>query len=381
MTTIEVKHSRERVLEFERDLEKRLGNLVEIEQNILALGQLRSRWLTSVSNIDEVETETYHLRLDTLQAHAELTSLNVQLDRARLEGQYETQALNYLVAATKPQDVNETAEARNRQLTHLARDNLESLRVALKESVDYRSKLARSVHDMIGMLSKYRIDHDNRHKSVVKELQERIQLYAERMREAVSGAKRQHQRITGEYLLLRHNARVAKEILVRNQNEATLARKILQEKLDSLVEEAATQRERMETAAAAELKIMTDDIRSDVIRKENEANHLRTRIQMLDSSRKTTCRELKRDTRKYSKKYEELQVKRKKEITELGSELKMLRDMVQRVEVELYKDSTEDEMFYQSHPNLTTSLEADVLRQLSRKISGSMSFARPPPVP
>ena len=372
---IESKHARERVLEFEVDLDKRLCNLTEIEQNIVALGQMRSRWLTSVSNIDEVETEAYHLRLETLRAHAELSTMNIELDRAKLDSQYEAQALNYLVAATKPLDAAETPEIRNRALTILARDNLENLRIALKESVDYRSKLARRLHEMTGSLAKYRVDHDNRHRAVVDELQERIQLYAERMREAVSMAKKQHQKITGEYLLLRHNARVAKEVLVRNQNEASMARKILQEKLEKLVEEAARQRERMETAAEAEKKIMTDDIRSEVIRKEQEVNHLRTRIELLDSSRKSTYFEIKRDLRKYEKKYDALQEKRQSEITDLAAELKMLRDMVAKVEVVLYQEDVEDNLFFNQHPELAASLESDILKQFYRKTT------RPPPPP
>jgi len=376
-----VRHSRERVLEFEIDLEKRLNNLTEIEENILSLGKLRSRWLTSVSKIDEVESETYQLRLETLRANAELTSLNVELDKAQLESHYETQALNYLVAATKPMDENESSEVRARILTSIARENMENIRIALKESVDYRSKLARKVHEMIGSLSQYRVDHDNRHKAVVDEIQERIQLYAERMREAVSAAKKQHHRITGEYLLLRHNARVAKEVLVRNQNEASMARKILQEKLERLVEEAAGQRERMETAAEAEKKIMTDDIRSEVIRKEQEVNHLRTRIELLDSSRKSTYFELKRDLRKYERKYDELSRKRQGEITDLAAELKMLRDMVSRVEVALYRDKIHDDevLLVSHHPELASSLENDVLKKLQRKISSSCALRPPEP--
>jgi uncharacterized protein YxjI len=373
--------TRERVLEGERELEKRLEGLVNVEHDILALGSLRKRWLTSVSNIDEVESETYHLRLETLRAHAELTSLNVLVDRGRLEGQYELQALNYLVASTKPMDdVKETSESRNRLLTHLARENMETLRSALRDSVEYRAKLARQVHEMIGILAKFRVDHDNRHKSVVDEVQERIGLYAERMREAVSAAKRQHHRITGEYLLLRHNARVAREVLVRNQNEAAMARKILQEKLERLVDEAAAQRERMEGAAATELKIMTDDIRSEVIRKESEVNQLRTRIELLDTSRKATHRELKRDLRRFEKKYDELNTKRCNEVLELAAELKMLRDMVARVEQELYRASHSEALFF-AQPDVrdvVASLEADVLKQLSKKIGSSL---RPPPPP
>lgn len=376
----EVKHSRERVLEFERQLESRLEDLGEIEQNILSLGQMRSRWLVSVSNMDEIETDSYRLRLDTLRAHSELASVKIALSKMQMEETYETQALAYLIAGTKPIGDGETIEMRNRQLTQLARDNLENLRCALRDTIELRSKLGKQMHDMTSTLTKYRLDHDNRHRAVVEDVSERIQLYAERMREAVAAAKRQHQRITGEYLLLRHNARVAKEVLVRNQNEASLARKILQEKLEKLVEEAAMQRERMETAAAAELKIMTDDIRSQVIQKEMDVNHMRARIERLDATRKSTYREVRRDLRKYEKLYDELQGKRQKEITELGAELKMLRDMISKVEFELYRGKDCDQELFASknvRTNLINSLEGDILAQLSR----AGSFVRPPPPP
>lgn len=380
---VEMKHSRERVLEFESDLEKRLEGLLEIEQNILSLGQMRSRWLTSVSKIDEVETEAYHMRLDTLRVHTELATAKALLEKARLEETYETQALNYLIASTKPIGDGETAEERNRQLTQLARDNLENLRGALKESIDFRSKLGRQTHEHISTLAKYRSDHDNRHKAVVEDVSERIQLYAERMREAVASAKRQHHRITGEYLLLRHNARVAKEVLVRNQNEASLARKILQERLERLVEEAATQRERMETAAAAELKIMTDDIRAQVIQKEMDANHLRARIENLDASRRSSHRELRRDLRVYEKKYDALQRKRQVEVSELGAELKMLRGMIAKVERECLKQRGDDNFYAEAtamaKSELVASLEGDILARL--KSGGGSGLIRPPPPP
>jgi uncharacterized protein YxjI len=159
-----------------------------------------------------------------------------------------------------------------------------------------------------------------------------------------------------------------------------MARKILQEKLERLVDEAAAQRERMEGAAATELKIMTDDIRSEVIRKESEVNQLRTRIELLDTSRKATHRELKRDLRRFEKKYDELNTKRCNEVLELAAELKMLRDMVARVEQELYRASHAEALFF-AQPDVrdvVASLEADVIKQLSKKIGSSL---RPPPPP
>jgi len=333
-----------------------------------------------VSNIDEVETETFHLRLDILKAQCELIGLNLSLDRRRLEGHYESQTLNYLVAATKPQEENETLEMRSRDLTILARDNLEDLRAALRHSVDYRSKQAKMLYEMSNELAKIRINHDNQHKAVVDELHERISMYAERMREAVVTAKRQHQRITGEYLVLRHNARVAKELLLRNQNEAAMARRVLQEQLDRLVEESVLQRDRMEVAAQAELKIMTDDIRSAVIQKEMEVNELRRQLEAMDSSRKISTQQMRKELKKYEKKYDALQRKRQHDFKSIQDELRSMREEISRVERELCTEEVISPLTFpkrsEEDMELVTLLEQRLQYVISRE--GAPAPPRPP---
>ena len=330
--------NRIRVLEFERETKERFASLSEIEQNILSVGQLRSRWLLGVSNIDEVETETFRLKLDILKAQSELAAIHLQCDKVNLEGHYEQQTLNFLINATRPLDTGETKELRAKALDALARENLDDLCTALRFSCDERAKQSRNMHTATMSLSKLRSNNDNRHTAVVGELQDKISAYAERMKDAVLTAKKSHQKITGEYLVLRHNARAAKEVLLRSQNEASMARKILQEKLDRMVEEASIQRERMETGAAAELKVMTEDVRNSVIRKEAEANDLRRNIQQLEKERKQTTRMMRASIAKAGKRYKTLSTKRIPEVKAVKEELAHLRSMVNRVEMELCED-------------------------------------------
>lgn len=331
--------NRARVLDFEAETKERLDTLTAVEKEILSVGQLRSRWLLSVSNIDEVETETFRLKMDLLKARADAAVLGLQVDKVKLEGHYESQTLNFLINATKPLDTGESKEARAKQLEHLAKENLDDLNHALRSACDVRSKMSREIHTGTLELSKLRSNNDNRHASVVGELQEKISAYAERMKEAVIASKKQHQKITGEYLILRHNARVAKEVLLRSQNEAALARKLLQEKLDRLIDEAATQREKMETGAIAELKVMTDDIRNTVIKKEAEANDLRRTLAQMEESRKHTAKTMKIAIKSYNKKYDVLSKKRSVEVSRIQGELANLRGMISRVELELANDN------------------------------------------
>mgnify|MGYP006079936973 CR=1 FL=1 len=324
--------NRIRVLDFEKETEERLDKLKEVEADILSVGQMRSRWLLSVSNIDEVESETFRLKMEVLKAQTELAQVNLEVDKTKLEGHYETQTLNYLVQATKPLDNGESKERRNKSLEHMARENLDDLNAVLRYAVDYRAKIAKSTYDNIIDLAKLRVNNDNRHSAVVEELQERIEQYAERMKEAVITSKKSHQKITGEYLILRHNARVAKEVLLRSQNEAAMARKVLQEKLDRIVEEADVQRDKMETAALAELKIMTDDVRNAVIKRESEVNDIRRNIDQLESQRKLSNKNLKKAIAMYRKKYNALDTKRKSGVERSEIEIKDIRSKVTQLE-------------------------------------------------
>jgi hypothetical protein len=327
--------NRVRVLDFEKETEDRLATLSEVEKEILSVGQLRNRWLLSVSNIDEVETETFSLRLKNYKAQIDLANLKLDQDRCDLESQYEFQTLNYLILATKPLENDETQEARAKKLYALARTNLEELSNSLRASVELRARISLEIRDYILALAKLRISHDNRHHSIISELQERIGQYADRMKETVIQSHAKHRKITGEYLILRHNARVAKEILSRSQNEAGIARKQLQEKLEKLTDEANKQREKMEVAAVQELKVMTDDIRNAVIRKEHEVNGMRRSIENLVGSKKNNSIALRRSLRAYKKNKKTLNKARKRELESVTQELNELRAMCKEIENEI----------------------------------------------
>ena len=312
-----------------------METLLDTEKEILSVGQLRSRWLSSVSKTDEVEVETFRLQLENFKASSELADLNLALDQLEMESLYESQTLEYLVQATKPLEDGESKDMRAAKLEHLTKTNLDELCKALRDSIEFRSKFSKKMHDHSLELSKLRVNHDNKHAASVMELQERIGTYAERMKEAVIKSKKQHKKITGEYLVLRHNARVAKEVLQRSQNEAQFARKMLQDKLARLVEEADSQRDRMETAAMAELKIMTDDIRNAVLRKEQEVNEARRHIELLNGARKQNSRELRKALKSYDSRRIALEKKRKTDVAGLQKELQRLRDMCADVEQNL----------------------------------------------
>ena len=115
-------------------------------------------------------------------------------------------------------------------------------------------------------------------------------------------------------------------------------------KLDKMVEEATLQRERMEAGAAAELKIMTEDVRNSVIRKEGDANDLRRSIQAIETAQKRTAQSMKKSIKNDNKNYEILKNSRINEVNQWKEELSHLKGIIKRIELELEADEMKMKM-------------------------------------
>ena len=148
--------------------------------------------------------------------------------------------------------------------------------------------------------------------------------------------------ILGEYLVLRHNAKVARDILARNQKKNQDERQQLQDRLDQLIVESDAQKEKMEKITASELKVLTNDIRTKVILKEREFEEITARLEEAKAKRKSVCSDLKHNLRKYERKFDKLQIKRQRDLKEINGELKSLRDMIANLEEKL-KDNKDKE--------------------------------------
>jgi t-SNARE complex subunit (syntaxin) len=101
----------------------------------------------------------------------------------------------------------------------------------------------------------------------------------------------------------------------------------------------------MESAAMAELKIMTDDIRNAVLRKESEVNEQRRNIETLQGSRKQNSRMLRKTIKSFDTKRVALEKKRKTDVESIKTELKHLRELCGEVDAELELDRLKKEAF------------------------------------
>jgi len=107
---------------------------------------------------------------------------------------------------------------------------------------------------------------------------------------------------------------------------------MLQDNIDKLLSESIVQRERLEKSSSAELKLLTDEIRQAVIRKEREYEDLILRVQRKKKEAKLTLKQHKKLVAHYDAKYDALNEKRRNEIRVISSELRKLREMISSME-------------------------------------------------
>lgn len=237
----ELKTCRSRVLEFESEFAERLQNLSSIEAQIDKISELRNEWLKNTADVTHQDTEIFRKRIEILKIQCEISEMKLTTDILRLDSVRESNTFKYLIFVTKPLDDDETDELREKEIAALLKQQSDSWKFNLQQSIDLRAKMQAFNHDLSRECESIKTDFKSEGEYVMAQLQDRVKDYVGRIREACKISRENHKKITADYLVLRHNARVAKEVLSRSQNDAISARKVLQEKLDTIVQEAISQ--------------------------------------------------------------------------------------------------------------------------------------------
>lgn len=320
--------NRARLLEFEKEIESRLDSLNEIESEMRILSEQRRAWLENISMNHSSDSDIYLQRVELVKAQAEQLSLTLKLDVLKLENQYETMRLAKLVEFTRPLAENEHEDDRIEALKLQARKDNDSLRLLLQHSLDHRLEIAHLASDLLQHLSRLQHQSELEQQDKAASLSTHLQEYCENMRESTSKAQLLYGDIVREYLILRHNAQVAKEILCRNQNDAMFARQELQLKLQKLTKDAHSKRRKHETAAAHELKVKLSDLRGEVMRKEKRLEELKIEVRELKKLKTGEVQETLLRIQQTKKRFLKLQQARRETTLRMTSEVDSLRHAV-----------------------------------------------------
>lgn len=334
---------RSRILDFEENMEERIQTLHLFESEIERTGQLRRQWLTNVTKDIDGDTELYHMKLKVKTAMMELLAVHLTTENAKVENFQYTISLQNLIAATKPYEGDESDQSRKRILESLMQKNIESIKVALSQSATVKANLQRHVDHLLQSIESLKAQHSQQCESIVTDLQPKIAHYAIQLRESLTISKSNDKQITGDYLVLRHNCRVATEILIRSQNEASVARLALQENLCLIAQAASDQREKVEKSSETELALLKNGIRLKLMRNEKDLEILQAKKAERIRASKNNLHNLNMTYDFYEAKYETLQIQRRNDLDRVGGELRRLREMVGAVEMRLLKLSVSED--------------------------------------
>lgn len=335
---------RSRLLDFEKNMEERIQTLHLFESEIVRTEQLRRQWLISVTKDIDGDTELFHMKLKVEIAKMDLLTVHLTTENAKVENFQYTISLRNLIAATKPYEGDDNDQSRKKVIDLMMQNNIENIKEALSQSSTVKANLQRHVDHILQNIENLKLQHSQQCESIVSDIQPKIAHYAIQLRESLVLSKSNDKQITGDYLVLRHNCRVATEILIRSQNEASLARQALQEKLCLIALAASDQREKVEKSSETELTLLSNGIRLKLMRNEKDLELLQAKKSERIRASKNKLRDLTMTYDLFEAKYETLQIQRRNDLERVGGELRRLREMVGAVEMRLLKLSvTEDD--------------------------------------
>lgn len=317
--------NRERVLAFELELTQKLEVLNQTELKIQTTSQQRQAWLKNISSTYHSESAIHNKMIQVIQAECELAALQFQLDILRMEGQYDGQKLQLLVEATKPLQSDETQETRNLFLQRKARENSDLLCTALEQSLAMRMRLVDHCHDLKLTLAKIEAQAKVELKVQTEDVQHKLESYQVKMQESANRSNTLYQEVLHDYLVLRHNATVAEEILQRSQLDARKARSELQDCLQRFLAAADEERQKLQVEAAREINLQTADLRKEVMTREQELETLRLRVQRLSKQRVRSRIDLLDRLARLEQSYRTLEQQRRDALILVREELDHLR--------------------------------------------------------
>ena len=172
---------------------------------------------SSVINLSQFSSQTDKENFNILRLRAELIHLLSSEIALGLENFRKEMFLKYLITATCPLNivVNETQEKRSAQLYQMIRSMITEWQKKLSESVFKLDEIKTMCHEIAQQRDEFLIKFRAR-KSSEAEIQ-RVDEYLKIFQSISKIAKKNYDKVTSEYLVLRHNGKMAQEILNRKR--------------------------------------------------------------------------------------------------------------------------------------------------------------------
>ena len=289
--------------------------------------------LNSGSEIEELEARLLKLRMDLMRDKMEMLEADAALELIKTEAVYESQQLRVLVASTRPLEHGERKTDRDKSVAQLSQESTKTVFDAVRRSVERQNLIMESADEMTRSVDIFYLDQERRQHRRIDHLNSKFTAYVDNLKEIVQRSEEKLKNVTSQYLILRHNARIARELLVQSQNNLKIEKEQIIARVRQLRDDVREQLSLGEEKCESQMSAVISQRRTELLKREEELEHSWASLEELRNFHAADNRNLKQAYKVEKKKYNELMRRRTSDLTTIESELKTLRRAVADAEI------------------------------------------------
>lgn len=316
--------ARNRVYSFEEEYQKVIDKLTKSEVNIQGAVELRSKFLANQEKISILQNYLFRNRVNILEKHLELIQLNLMINKFELEGSYEELQLHQLIAGTHQTNFLE--------VENIMRGGANQLIHRLQASILLRQDLVIESKLLLNRLDHLRADHENsratqqdNQSKLLNQLSDDFTTYNQKSSLLL-------RKLVEDSLILRHNSRLAADILGKRFLQNDVRENTLNDSLTQLQVGSDMELYNIENELKRDSDINLQLKRAEIMRREGVLESLLTknsRMKLESKERNDRYLALRKSA---DFNYNNLQGRRREELMRWKMSLEQLRMNLQTAE-------------------------------------------------
>ena len=245
----------------------------------------------------------------------------------------------------------------------------------MEKALAHQNLIIDSAEEMTRNVDLFFVDQEQRRQARTQLLNAKFEKYISGLKSIVSKSEDKLKDVTGQYLILRHNARIAREVLMQNQSKLGKEKQLLVEKISRMRIEVEEQLTAAENKFENEMNTVVGQRRSEVLSREEELECEWAALEEARNFYNNDGRSLKKREKKLKAKLQRLTSQRLHDLSSTENELKSLRAATHAAEMEqLYGKARGDPLAVpldaSSANRRLNSLSAADISILNQRLSG-----------
>lgn len=335
---------KDRVEIFEKEYEETVISFEKKEKERMnEIYKLRKEWIEHKVQENTNDRSLFLKKLQVFEKYCELYKAKLELDKLHIDGFYETQKLKQLIILTKPKESNDvTGNQRDKEVREMMRASANEIKCALTESIIFRQKIANDCDNSRNLIQQLLEQEKTIERQRIENVENELKDCVGELKNQYIKSSSNYKTAIGEYLILRHNSKIAQELLTASINEVEKKKVSLTKSLKAAKLHAAEKIASVEHSNRSELEVRLRHHRNEVVKYETEMEQLWISNDQSRFDFSVRFKELKEEIENYNKKFTSLQERRFHELTVVSTELKKMNQVLSEAEDAIYVPARKD---------------------------------------